>query len=62
LHDLLNDETKADRLLDSLAGYIRQAEKNEQSLEGLTKQNPKEYALFLIEQPTTNEEYLLVVS
>jgi len=50
LHDLLNDETKADRLLDSLAGYIRQAEKNGQSLEGLTKQNPKDYALFLIEQ------------
>jgi len=57
LYDLLHDEKKADRLLDSLAGYIRQAEKNGQSLDGLTKQNPKDYAVFLIEQPTTNEEY-----
>lgn len=57
LHELVNDEVRVARLLDSLAGYIRQAEKNGQSLEGLTKQNPRDYATFLIEQPTTNEEY-----
>lgn len=53
----MKDEKKAERLLDSLAGYIRQAEKSGQSLEGLIKQNPRDYAVFLIEQPTTNEEY-----
>ncbi|WP_242678989.1 MULTISPECIES: hypothetical protein [unclassified Exiguobacterium] len=57
LNDLLDDKQQADRLLDSLAGYIQQAEKNGQPLEGLTKQNPHDYARFLIEQPATNEEY-----
>ena len=57
MNDLLDDKQQADRLLDSLAGYIQQSEKNEQSLEGLTKQDPQDYARFLIEQPKTNEEY-----
>lgn len=57
LIELLDDEAEADRLLLALAGYIRQAEKSGQSLEGLLSQDPNEYARFLIEQPTTNEEY-----
>ncbi|RHB50006.1 hypothetical protein DW881_06135 [Exiguobacterium sp. AM39-5BH] len=57
LYDLLKNEVEADRLLDSLAGYIQQAEKSGQSLVGLTQQNPFDYAKFLIEQPSTNEEY-----
>ena len=57
LIELLDDEAEADRLLLALAGYIRQAEKSGQSLDGLLSQDPREYARSLIEQPTTNEEY-----
>lgn len=57
LLELVDDEAEAERLLDSLAGYIHQAEKNGQSLEGLLKQHPSEYAAFLVEKPSTNEEF-----
>lgn len=46
-----------ERLLDSLAGYIQQAERSGQSLDGLTSQDPRAYAMFLIEKPKTNDEY-----
>lgn len=57
LIELLGNEAEADRHLLALAGYIRHAEKNGQSLESLLNQDPQEYARFLIEQPETNEEY-----
>lgn len=57
LIELLDDENEAERLLDNLAGYIQQAEKSGQSLNGLINQNPNDYAMFLMEKPTTNEEY-----
>lgn len=57
LIELLQDEAEADRLLLALAGYIKQAEKNGQALDGLLSQDPNDYARFLIEQPETNDEY-----
>jgi len=57
LLDLVDDEAEAERLLDSLAGYMSQAEKNGQSLDGLLSQSPHEYAVFLVEKPVTNEEF-----
>ncbi|MFY7870291.1 MAG: hypothetical protein ACOVQN_12360, partial [Exiguobacterium sp.] len=53
LIELLGNEAEADRHLLALAGYIRHAEKNGQSLESLLNQDPQEYARFLIEQPET---------
>ena len=57
LLDLTDDEREVERLLNGLAGYIRQTEKNGQSLAGLLNRDPEEYAQSLIEQPTTNDEY-----
>ncbi|TCI62145.1 hypothetical protein [Exiguobacterium sp. SH3S1] len=57
LSELLDDNSTAERLLNSLAGYIQQAERSGQSLDGLTSQDPRAYAMFLIEKPKTNDEY-----